>query len=69
LGVCPRCGGRVILTVHEGAVTKYMEVSIAIAREYGVSSYTLQRLELLSLSIKSLFENDRSKQVVLRDFM
>jgi DNA polymerase II large subunit len=69
LGVCPRCGGRVILTVHEGAVTKYMEVSVNIAREYGVSSYTLQRLELLSLSIKSLFENDKSKQVALRDFM
>jgi len=68
-GTCPRCGGRVILTVHEGAVTKYMDVSIAIAREYGVSNYTLQRLELLSLSIKSLFENDRSKQVVLPDFM
>jgi len=68
-GVCPRCGGRVILTVHEGAVKKYMEVSINVAREYGVSSYTLQRLELLSLSIKSLFENDKSKQVVLHDFM
>jgi DNA polymerase II large subunit len=68
-GTCPKCGGRVILTVHEGAVTKYMEVSIAIAREYGVSSYTLQRLELLALSIKSLFENDRSKQVILSDFM
>ena len=61
--------GRVILTVHEGAVTKYMEVSIAIAKEYGVSSYTVQRLELLSLSIKSLFENDKSKQVILSDFM
>jgi len=68
-GTCPKCGGRVILTVHEGAVTKYMEVSITIAREYGVSSYTIQRLELLSLSIKSLFENDRSKQVILSDFM
>jgi DNA polymerase II large subunit len=68
-GTCPKCGGRVILTVHEGAVTKYMEVSIAIARDYGVSKYTLQRLELLSLSIKSLFENDRSKQVILSDFM
>jgi len=52
-----------------GAVTKYMEVSINIAREYGVSSYTLQRLELLDLSIKSLFENDKSKQVILSDFM
>jgi DNA polymerase II large subunit len=46
-----------------------MEVSISVARDYGVSSYTLQRLELLSLSIKSLFENDKSKQVILSDFM
>jgi DNA polymerase II large subunit len=68
-GTCPECGGRVILTVHEGAVTKYMEVSISIAKDYGVSSYTIQRLELLSLSIKSLFENDKSKQVILADFM
>ncbi|MGA9140103.1 MAG: DNA polymerase II large subunit [Methanocella sp.] len=69
-GTCPKCGGgRVILTVHEGAVTKYMEVSLAIAKEYGVSSYTIQRLELLNLSIQSLFENDKSKQMGLSDFM
>lgn len=69
-GTCPRCGGgRVILTVHEGAVTKYMDVSLAIAKEYDVPAYTIQRLELLSLSIKSLFENDKSKQMGLSDFM
>jgi DNA polymerase II large subunit len=68
-GTCPVCGGRVILTVHEGAVTKYMDVSLAIAREYGVPKYTIQRLELLSLSIKSLFESDKSKQMGLSDFM
>ncbi len=69
-GTCPKCGGgRVILTVHEGAVTKYMDVSLAIAKEYGVSSYTIQRLELLNLSIQSLFENDKSKQMGLSDFM
>lgn len=69
-GTCPKCGGgRIILTVHEGAVTKYLEVSLAIAREYGVRPYTIQRLELLDLSIKSLFENDKSKQTGLADFM
>jgi DNA polymerase II large subunit len=69
-GTCPKCGGgRVILTVHEGAVTKYLDVSLAIAKEYQVSAYTIQRLELLSLSIKSLFESDKSKQMGLSDFM
>jgi DNA polymerase II large subunit len=42
-----------ILTVHEGAVTKYMDVSLAIAKEYDVSAYTIQRLDA-QLSIKSL---------------
>ncbi|WP_439651974.1 DNA polymerase II large subunit [Methanooceanicella nereidis] len=69
-GTCPKCkGGRIILTVHEGAVTKYMEVSLSIAREYGVPKYTIQRLELLELSIQSLFQNDKSKQMGLADFM
>ncbi len=68
-GVCPRCGGKVILTVHEGAVKKYLEVSKKVAREYNVSSYTCQRIELLGLDMKSLFENDRSKQTGLLEFM
>ncbi|MBP1909454.1 DNA polymerase II large subunit [Methanolobus bombayensis] len=68
-GVCPKCGGRVILTVHEGAVKKYLEVSKKVAYEYNVSSYTKQRIELLGLDMQSLFENDRSKQTGLLEFM
>ncbi|WP_440952551.1 DNA polymerase II large subunit [Methanococcoides sp. FTZ1] len=68
-GNCPKCGGRVILTVHEGAVKKYLEVSMKVAEEYNVSSYTKQRIELIGYDMKSLFENDRSKQMGLSDFM
>ena len=49
---CPKCGGRMILTVHEGSVRKYLEVSIKVAEEYGVSSYTKQRLQLLKIEIE-----------------
>jgi DNA polymerase II large subunit len=66
---CPKCGGRIILTVHEGSVRKYLDVSIKVAEEYGVSSYTKQRLQLLKIEIDSLFKNDRSKQTGLADFM
>jgi len=66
---CPKCGGRIILTVHEGSVRKYLEVSIKVAEEYGVSSYTKQRLELLKIEINSLFKNDKAKQTGLADFM
>jgi DNA polymerase II large subunit len=68
-GNCPKCGGKIVLTVHEGSVTKYMARSIQIADEYGVSKYTRQRLMLLEMSVNSLFESDASKQMGLVDFM
>ncbi len=68
-GNCPKCGGKMMLTVHEGAVTKYMERSIKVAEEFGVSMYTRQRLKLLEMSVNSLFESDKSKQMGLSDFM
>jgi DNA polymerase II large subunit len=68
-GTCPHCGGRVILTVHEGAVKKYLEVSLKVAKKYNVSSYTQQRIELIGYDIESLFKNDKSKQMGLADYM
>lgn len=67
--VCPKCGGRVILTVHEGSVRKYLEVSMKVAEEFGVDDYTKQRLEIIKMDIDSLFHNDKSKQMGLADFM
>ena len=68
-GACPKCGGNVILTVHEGSVRKYLEISKEIGERYGVSSYTRQRIELLDYDISSLFENHKVKQLGLSDFM
>jgi len=68
-GACPKCGGNVILTVHEGSVRKYLEVSKEVAEKYGVSAYTRQRIELLDHDIDSLFENHKIKQMGLSDFM
>jgi DNA polymerase II large subunit len=55
--------------VHEGSVKKYLKTSLRIADEYNVRHYTKQRLELLELEMKSLFESDRVKQKGLADFM
>ncbi len=68
-GNCTRCGGNLVLTVHEGSVRKYLETSLRIANEYDISNYTKQRLELLELEMKSLFENHKVKQKGLADFM
>ncbi|MGB8215911.1 MAG: DNA polymerase II large subunit [Candidatus Methanoperedens sp.] len=68
-GTCPKCGGNIVLTVHEGSVRKYLETSLRIADEYNVRHYTKQRLELLELEMRSLFESDKVKQKGLADFM
>ncbi|MEA1908541.1 MAG: DNA polymerase II large subunit [Euryarchaeota archaeon] len=66
---CPKCHGRIILTVTEGSVKKYLDTSMRVAEEYAVSEYTRQRIELIRLEIKSLFESDKSRQMGLFDFM
>jgi DNA polymerase II large subunit len=68
-GNCPKCGGNVILTVHEGAVRKYVDVSKQIAEKYNVSRYTKERIELLEQDIIKTFENHRIKKKLLTDFM
>ncbi|MFA4956072.1 MAG: DNA-directed DNA polymerase II large subunit [Candidatus Methanoperedens sp.] len=68
-GSCPKCGGNIVLTVHEGSVRKYLETSLRVADEYNVRPYTKQRLELLEIEMRSLFESDKVKQKGLADFM
>jgi len=63
------CGGEVTLTVHKGSVKKYLEVALETGEKYGVSSYTMQRLEQLERQIDSLFEDDKSTQSGIADFM
>ena len=64
-GKC-KCKNGVILTVHPGSVTKYLEKTKKLAYEYEVSAYTRQRIALIELSMASLFTDDRGK--TLMDF-
>jgi DNA polymerase II large subunit len=63
------CGGEVTLTVHKGSVKKYLDVALETGEKYGVSNYTMQRLEQLERQIDSLFEDDKSTQSGIADFM
>jgi DNA polymerase II large subunit len=66
---CRECGGDVHLTVHEGSVTKYLEIATRIAEDFGCREYTKQRLHILDRSIESIFEDDTNKQSGIADFM
>ena len=63
------CGGNVILTVSEGAVRKYIQVTQKIMEEYGVDDYTKHRVGWMVASADSLFTNDRVTVMTLEDFI
>ncbi|NLI61830.1 MAG: DNA polymerase II large subunit [Methanosarcinaceae archaeon] len=68
-GTCTKCRGDVILTVHEGAVRKYVEISKKVAEDFDVSSYTKERLLIAEEDIKETFENHKVKQLGLSEFL
>lgn len=68
-GKCRKCGNaNLTMTVHEGSVKKYLEVSKEICVRFEVSNYVQQRIEHVSDSIDSVFTNDRVKKAKLSDF-
>jgi DNA polymerase II large subunit len=64
---CPECGGKVLLTISEGTIKKYMQPSKDIIDSYEISPYRRQEIQILNRTIKSLFgKSDR--QSGLRQF-
>jgi DNA polymerase II large subunit len=75
-GICSRrkpdgkiCGNKLIMTVHEGGVKKYLAVSKDIAERFNVPKYTRQRIILNEKAIDSTFENDKVKKFTLDEFI
>jgi len=61
-GVCPRCKGKIIFTIHEGGIKKYLEIALMLAKKYNLSSYMQQNLELTKRYIDSIFGKELEKQ-------
>lgn len=60
------CDGRIIFTIAEGSIVKYLEPAIELAKNYNVSSYVKQSLELAKLAIETLFGRETEKQQDLK---
>ncbi|MEM4153035.1 MAG: DNA polymerase II large subunit [Candidatus Pacearchaeota archaeon] len=65
-GKCLKCNGRIIFTIAEGSIVKYIEVATRLAKEYNVPLYTKQALELTKLAIETLFGKETEKQQELK---
>jgi DNA polymerase II large subunit len=69
-GKCPKCKQeKIILTVNEGGVRKYLDIAKRLAAEFELSDYLRQRLELISQEIDSVFHNEQPEQKKLAEFV
>ncbi len=68
IGKCTKCGGRIVLTVAEGTVSKYLKPSLMLAEKYNLPDYLKQTLEIINNSVKSVFGEEKKTQKSLNEF-
>ena len=61
-GVCLSCGGKLIFTINEGGIRKYLEPAMDLAKKYNLSIYLQQNLDLVKGYIDSIFGREKEKQ-------
>ncbi len=65
-GVCTNCKGKIIFTISEGSIKKYLEPAMNLAENYNISHYTKEGMELTKMYIESIFGKDNEKQEDLK---
>ncbi|QQG39152.1 MAG: DNA polymerase II large subunit [Candidatus Woesearchaeota archaeon] len=61
-GICGKCKGRIVLTVTEGSIIKYLEPALSLAQKYDLPPYIIQSLELTKQGIEQVFGKEKEKQ-------
>jgi DNA polymerase II large subunit len=62
MGKCLKCGGKIIFTISEGSIVKYLEPALSLAEFYNLPPYLRQSLELTKQRVESMFGKDKEKQ-------
>ena len=65
-GVCSACGGKLIFTVTQGSIVKYLQPSLYLVKQYNLPSYLSQTLEIVRRRIEGVFGQEREKQAGLQ---
>jgi DNA polymerase II large subunit len=65
-GVCSKCRGKIIFTVHEGGIKKYLDPALELSKKYNLSPYIKQNLELIKRFVDSVFGREIEKQEALK---
>ncbi len=64
-GKCTKCGGKIIFTISEGGIIKYLEPALNLSINFDVPPYVKQNLELTKKYIESIFGKETEKQEAL----
>ncbi|HOW37115.1 MAG TPA: DNA polymerase II large subunit, partial [Candidatus Pacearchaeota archaeon] len=68
-GKCPACKiGKLIFTINEGGIKKYLEPALGLAEKYHLSTYLRQNLEITKRQVESIFGKEPEKQVGLESW-
>lgn len=62
VGKCTACQGKIIFTVSEGSVIKYLEPAISLAAKYHLPAYLQQSLSLTKDRVEETFGKEKEKQ-------
>ncbi len=65
-GICPKCNGKIIFTINEGGIKKYLEAALNLAEKYNLSHYIKQNLELTKRYLDTIFGKELEKQEALK---
>lgn len=68
IGKCTECGGKIIFTIAEGSVIKYLEPTITLANKYNVDVYLKQTIQLLQTRVDEVFGKEKEKQAGLGEW-
>ena len=72
-GVCDRCGGPILQTVHKGGIEKYLAPAKDLIEKYDLGQYYEDRIKLVEEEISSLFWEEKPEethtQFNLTDFL
>lgn len=68
MGVCIVCKGKILLTVSQGTVIKYIEPSQFLANKYGTTKYLMQVFDIIKRGVESVFLKDEEEQTSLVNF-
>jgi len=66
VGKCTKCEGKIIFTISEGSIKKYLDHAMYLAVNYHISEYTKEGMELTKMYIESIFGKDNERQSDLK---